>query len=512
MRSKFTASKFHKPKSLVILSLYVAVLAGVSFLLFHNLGSHSISLRSDEVVYARVTQGIVQSGDFWNLNHGSAPFYHKPPLKFIVGSIAPMIFGESNLTYRIADAVIGLLCFIAVLLLSYALFRNHLVSILSVVLTASSLELMIEAHSFRRATLDGLLVLLSLCAAMISWEMVSTQTSRSRIYVRAVELGIILGGCILTKSVGGLVPLGCVVVTLLTIASQNKYLRRISCAIVLVAVSLVVAAVYYVPLLVSSDKARSVVIGGEVLHRAFQGYQGHNTGDPLFYLRYMFQKSGVIPSGFLLLSLITVTKFWRTSSVRFLLIWGFLPVILYSFSASKTPWYISIAVPFIAILVAEMISNTAHLATVQRALFRRVLCVGWLLLVGFGSFQLIQKYRLIFSTIQSQTVRLPMDLLVEEVLSKNQTYHLTLLDNAIPGGTAPKNGRFNVEGIYRQMLQPHITKINDIRELRCVTKDCILITPRQLESIPDGFKFDRMLPPYGARSYEAYVYRGESSL
>ena len=59
--------------------LLLTVLAGALF--FWNLGNSSVSVTSDEVIYVRITQGVVQEGSLFPVKHGSAASFEKPPLK-----------------------------------------------------------------------------------------------------------------------------------------------------------------------------------------------------------------------------------------------------------------------------------------------------------------------------------------------------------------------------------------------------------------------------------------------
>lgn len=110
---------------LVLRTVAACVLLFASITMFlANLGSSSISLMSDEVIYVRVTQGIVQTGELFPLRHGSAPSFEKPPLKFWLSALLPALFGESNLTYRLLDGAFGVLAIALATLLSYNLSRS----------------------------------------------------------------------------------------------------------------------------------------------------------------------------------------------------------------------------------------------------------------------------------------------------------------------------------------------------------------------------------------------------
>ena len=477
--------------------LTTALLALSCYIFLYNLGAHSISLKSDEVIYTRVTQNIVQTGDLLPLKHGKANFFHKPPLKFWLGSIPPTFLGESNFSYRLFDALLGFSTVILTWLLCWLLTKDITTSSLSCFLMLSSLELTIGEHGFRRVVLDNLVIVLTLLSTIILF--INLRTPKIKSYVLT---GFLIGLIFLTKSVIAFIPMACACLSVLLLMEGGSLKRKFFLCLTIIFTSITTALAYYIPTIILYPNSLKTILGKEILQRFNSGFIGHNTGNPWFYLQYLILKSGSIASGFLILAIIYFLFFDRKNkSLLFTLIWGFLPIIIFNFSASKTPWYISLAVPFISIFcsiaILEVSKNFKKLPV--------ILAIIFCLLSSYGLYQTYKKYKKISSIINSQTVRIPFDLFSEEL--KRTDIKIDIINQAIWDGTNPTNGKYNVEGIYKKMLGNQVIDITSVEE---ASNSVVLI--KNTDKMPAGYSVTGRLQAFGQRKDDVLILKKNEKL
>jgi 4-amino-4-deoxy-L-arabinose transferase-like glycosyltransferase len=487
-------------------SLLLAVVVASWFFLW-NLGQSSISLRSDEIIYTRVTQSILHKGALFPLQHGNVPTYEKPPLKLWLGSIAPLIAGESNLSFRIFDGVLGVITVALTICLARALTGAPVVALLSGLALLGMPELVISHHGFRRGVLDGLLTALTVLSCWFTWGLIQKKNagcalrdlSRS-----ALLVGIVCSLGVLTKSVAGFVPAACAFASfvLLTPRSGVKDYARIFLGIVGVPVFTFLAYVFAL-WFVAGIKGISVFIGVEIFTRTISGFEGHNTDQRWFYLWSLFVRGSTVPRNLLIVGLIGAVLTARVDKAsRFILIWALLPVGLYSLSASKVPWYINPFLPFISIMAlwgAKQILDLLH----SRWPGKKVYVLGLTLLCAVTlpaySRAIIRHAKVVLG----ETQRIELDLLVSELVGRYTAF--VILEDSLSGRTSPIKGRFNLEGIYREMLRPRIEAFNGIAEYHPKTGDVVFVKEGSLSSLEPGWKMLRTLEPFGARSWRLAV-------
>jgi len=148
---KFLLSRISNFK-LDVLSL--SILTTFAPLFFYKLGQSSL-VSWDEAWYADISRNIAITGDLFNLVYNGNPFTDKPPGGFWVEALFFKLFGISELTARLPQAIAGLLTLYLVYLLGSKLW-NRVVGFASAVSLSSSFWFLWRARS---GNLDSILTL-----------------------------------------------------------------------------------------------------------------------------------------------------------------------------------------------------------------------------------------------------------------------------------------------------------------------------------------------------------------
>src|SRR5208337_4366791 len=89
--------------------LHLAFLALLSYLfLFHNLGSYSLK-EPDEGRYAEIPREMVETGDYIVPHLDYVRYFEKPPLLYWATALSFRIFGLSEWSARLPNALAALL-------------------------------------------------------------------------------------------------------------------------------------------------------------------------------------------------------------------------------------------------------------------------------------------------------------------------------------------------------------------------------------------------------------------
>jgi 4-amino-4-deoxy-L-arabinose transferase-like glycosyltransferase len=483
------------------------ILCIASWFFLWNLGASSISLRSDEVIYTRIVQGILHKENLFPLYHGNVPTFEKPPCKLWLSALAPYVFGESNASFRILDGLLGIVVVWLTISIAFALTHSASMALLSGALILGMPELVISHHGFRRAVLDGLLTTLTLVSALVSWRIIATQGARSSYAKQYLLLGVVCSLAVLTKSVAGFVPAVCAMVAIAVCVPASERVWRApawwSIALLPVTTFLAYAALLGV---VGGLKALKVFLGVEIFSRAFSGFEGHNTGEVGWYLWYLFVRGASAPRLLLIAgicgALLSLRKDTRS---RYLCVWALLPVLLYSCAASRVPWYLNPSLPFLAMLAvygAYQLANWASTRLTWRPLrekqtaLRAILITLFLLASSPPYIRAVSRHA---RFVSHDTERLAVDILFTTL--KEQHSSFVIIDNALSGRSQPHRGRFNVEGIYREMLKPHLRTVRSIDHFTPVADEVALVKDSALARLPQGWREVGRAEPFGERSW-----------
>jgi 4-amino-4-deoxy-L-arabinose transferase-like glycosyltransferase len=473
------------------------VLATLSLWLFlWNLGGSSISGASDEVIYVRMIQGILHGDHIFPLYHGNSPSFEKPPLKLWLSSVFPLVLGESNFSFRLMDGVLGIGSVLLTVLVAYRLFGSLIGALCSGFIVLSAPEWLLFHHSFRTVVLDGLLTTLSLGMACAAWSVIDRRSRDEPIHLQIWTLTMLGSLAVLTKSVGGLVPLACAACAICIVEPTWRRCRQLW---PLVLPALVLAAYVGVVALVGGYSALRIFIGIEILDRVMSGFEGHNTGDSWFYLRYVFSRGGLAPAYLLLIGVAGSLLAARSNpQFCFLLPWLILPIALYSLSSSRVPWYVSPFVPFAAIL--SVFGTTWCVERVKRKGSRYVLSIVVLIVA-------VPPYARALDRAMQQVAqpvrRIEIDTVVEGLKRKYDRF--IVVGKAWSGRSQPIRGRFNVEGIYREMLKPNLAVFATPTEIEEKGRYVAFVKEDDVDAMPSGGSIIAKLSPNGMRPHTLVV-------
>lgn len=485
-----------------LLALGTISLAALTlFLMFWNLGSNSISHTSDEVIYVRVSQAVLHDGSYFPLMHGNVPTFEKPPLKLWLGALAPLLLGESNLSFRLLDGALGVWAVLCSVLLSWRISRSLAGALVVGFLLLGMPEWIIAQHGFRKAVLDGLLTVLTLGVALTTWN-ASELDERSK-SKWLFWIGVFSSLAVVTKSVAGFVPLACAVCSI-AILAPRRLLTRHSIWLLLP----VVVFGAYVLAVWQAGGARGLrmFLGVEIVDRAFSGFEGHNTGSSWFYIWYLFSRGGAAPRWLLWMGLAGAALIaGKDRRMRYLLVWSVLPVGAYSLSASRAPWYIAPFFPFVCMLA--VFGSSAFVTLVRSWSPLRwmgsIVCVGALTLsVNAYSRSIVRNMR----EVSTDTRRLSIDLLTERLRAEYNKFGV--VESAVSARSNPRQGRFNVEGIYRETLKPDLLVVATMAELRPESRRGYFVKESALPALPPGWSEVGRLTPGFSREWQviAVVY------
>lgn len=481
---------------------------------FRNLGSHSISVRSDEIVYVRVVQEMLHSNAWWHLRHGHVPFYNKPPLKMWLAAVPVWLMGESNFSYRFMDALCGVLFICFAMWSGRRLGGSMLSGALTGLVLLGSQILFSGANSFRKAVLDGMLVLLVSIGTINGFYMCEAAPDRGKMRRFGMWLGVFSGLSVLVKSVAGLLPL-VIVAAFLGISSRRKLLLK-NCTrylVMAVFIALGLGAIYYLPHSIESRVARETFFFTEIFDRAFQGFRSHNVDQPFYFLKILFRQGAAMPGWLLVLGL--AAGCWRArrdERFRFLLVWAVLPVVLYSLSRSRLGWYIAPAFLALAILTASALESIGRYAwlgvTARKGLSNAVMGIGAACVFGLALWDLGSAYHRIHQYIgRSESTRMPIDLAVED-MKRWPEAKIVNYRRALSGRANPENGRFNFDGFYRGMVQERLIDARepeDAARAREQNAGFIVVAHDEVCNMPPGVTAYMLLPPFYGRTQELVV-------
>ncbi len=407
------------------------LLAFSSFVAFYALEEGSFHPR-DETTHVRVTQEMEQTGDFWNPKVFGQNYYNKPPFKMWLSLIPVKIFGPTNFGYRFIDALAGVISTLALYLFGRIVFQSRAIGLIAAVSLITSRAFVFH-HGIRTATQDSLVNLFNLVSMFIAWrlcnilrrESAETGNNRKKAIIYALVGGVTIGFAAMTKNVAGFIPLGLTGIFLLASGEIKGVWQRGKLPIALVVgLGFLIPALYVVPHCLQDYGFCKVMLGDEVVDRATVGY--HNRGNILFYAKRLLLRAGPPPELFIP-GVLLALGFWffrRDRKSLFVLIWGVVPVVVFSLIPSRLQWYMAPAFPGLAVLAGISFKVAKDQATKRIGNWWRGTSPMSLPLVGFAGFFLFSISGVLSSVygvvnrVQVQDDNLELDLISREIIAK----------------------------------------------------------------------------------------------
>ncbi len=498
-------------KTSITIVLWLLLLGASGCFSFYNLGAHSISVKSDEIVYVRVTQAMVHDGWYLQPKHGSVPFFNKPPLKMWLSSIPVFFLGESNFSFRFIDALSGVMVVLLTAFFGLRLFGSSIPGIMAGFFILNSSILFTAEHSFRKAVLEGVLVLFSMIGIWSGYLLCQGVRHDKPSRNESLLFGISTGAAVLVKSIAGYLSPVVVAAYLLfssdrwTLLKKGRFYWLLSAII-----AIILPALYFVPHSIISKRARYTFFFTEIYDRAVSGFEAHSVS----YFSQLFYGSAAIPSILLTFGVLYgLCMFIKHEKYKLLVCWSLVPVILFGLSKSRVPWYLAPAIPGMALLAAGATYEAGKSLYItyqnrQAKIIHHLSLILFLFLVAGSVFQLEKSYRRIWNYIVTkESTRLPIDLAVEDMLSVPEV-PVYIFNNAISGRSNPVNGKFNVDGIYREMLGARVLPLKNFADLSAPLDKppgFLMIKRSDLSLAPQGYKAYLSLPPFHGRTEEVLV-------
>lgn len=407
------------------------------------------------------------------------------------------LFGESNWSYRILDACLGIILITLVILFSKKLLGNCAPGILASYILVLSKELMWEAHGFRKGTQDTFLLVLITASYMVLWDILEKAEGRKK---NELVFCVLVGLSCLTKSVAGLIPL--VILALYILFSNGGIKLKLSCIAKLTALSLIIPSFYYLYHCLKSPIAWKKFFYIELYERAVKGM--HHVGEPYFYLRELFVKTSftfpVVTMMALLYGFYLAYR-KRDQRIIFLLCLAVVPILIFSIPNSRLPWYIFPAFVPLSLLIGYFITNVFYLVLNSKHTVTRLLSSS--LLIYFAYLYTPRAVKVIdFYLNFGPELQLTIDKLTHTVL-KNPDLKIyvdpTLVDTRALAGRR----KTNRDGFYWMMIQDRISREINFEE-------GIIVFPmskkEEIAKYKTSAKASEILPKARTRQEQAVIF------
>lgn len=351
-------------KKIKLIDLIFVLVLG-SFFCLYKLEQASLP-PGDSSVHSLVVQTMVKTGDFLHPRLISQPYYNKPPFKFWLTAFVVKLFGESNLSYRIIDGLIGIALVIMVFYFSLSLFRSRAISYFSMIALLGT-HILFFGHGIRDAVQDPMMIFLMSLGTMCGWFLIEeTQKNenlkeQSKVKIRKLAIlgGILIGLSTITKSVVGLYSLVIIFFFLLIDRQLLKIIKKIPKDILIVIfLSLVFLPLYVISQWGYIDILIKNLFYKEIYYRATKGF--HYVNHQWFYWHVFFRHKQVVPAVlFIIGSIFSTYKYIKCKDRRhlFLLCWAIVPLFFQNIVKSKLRWYILPAVPGIVMIVGYLLGT-----------------------------------------------------------------------------------------------------------------------------------------------------------
>jgi 4-amino-4-deoxy-L-arabinose transferase-like glycosyltransferase len=325
-------------------ALPAAVFMMAAVALFYRLGAQSL-VDWDEAIYARISQEIVETGEWLTLHFEGIPYLRKPPLFMWTTAALYSVFGVSEFWARAASPFSGL----GVVLLTFLIGRRVYGTAVGLIAGAVLLTSYQFLSSARFGTTDVMLTLFFLLAL---YAYLRVQQGEERAWL-LVWLACALA--FMVKSAAGLLaPLAIFTAALLDRRVRSALRSRFFWA------GMAVAGVIVVPwhlLMLWQHNVGFVeqYFGHSIIDRATGVIDGHE-GGRLYYVQrlYWYFYPWVLLAPF---SLVLVIRqvLHGSSRPRLLLIAGLLVFGLFTIAETKLRWYIVPLYPILAMFVAHLL-------------------------------------------------------------------------------------------------------------------------------------------------------------
>lgn len=321
--------------------------------LFVGLGSYGL-LDNNEGLYAEIAREMLAGGD-WIIPHlNGVPYIEKPPLLYYLMAASMALLGESEFAVRLVSAISALGCFLAVLWFGRRNGRRHTGNLAGLILLSGFGFIVLS----RTALFDMLLTALlnaALFASFLAWK----DHDRRLLWAAHVLLAL----AVLAKGLVAILLFGWTWAIFLATGERREFIPALRFLLDPLGLALfaVVAAPWHIAASWAHPGFAWFYFVNEHLLRFLGQRQPHDyySGSVFYYLPriflYLFPWTLLLP---LLIAKRAARVAGEDGLKRFL--WSFFlgALLFFSLSSAKANYYMVVAMPALALLLAMTINAT----------------------------------------------------------------------------------------------------------------------------------------------------------
>ena len=322
--------------------LHIVLIVLLSYVFFfHGLGSYSLK-EPDEGRYAEIPREMVETGDYIVPHLDYVRYFEKPPLLYWTTALSFKIFGFSEYTARLPDALAAL---VTALFLYAAVARwfTPEIGLLSAVMLVTSFGFFTMA---RTLTIDMLLSCMLFLSLIFFYDFYREKR-------RAAMYGFYACLALATLAKGPVAPLLVGVTLLLYLIMERKILfLRMLLNIKGLLLYIAITAPWFVAIALREKEFLWFFFMDQNFLR-FLTQKHHRSGPIYYFLPVLF--GGLFPWSIFIPRAVAAS--WRKKELRLFLIWFFVVFLFFSLSGSKLPPYILPAFPALALLLGWLFGD-----------------------------------------------------------------------------------------------------------------------------------------------------------
>jgi len=323
-----------------ILHIFLIVLFSYLFLL-HGIWSYSLK-EPDEGRYAEIPREMLELGEYLVPHLNYLRYFEKPPLFYWVVAFSYKLFGVTEFSFRLPNAIFALLSVLSTYFFSVRLFDEKVALYSSLILLSS-----FGFFSMSRiVTLDMAFSTL-LIMSLFSFGLYYGERKRKYLWL----FYVFLGAATLAKGFASFVLLGITILIFLLSERNIGFLKGMEIKKGLTLCGLIVAPYFTYMSIKEEGFFYFFFIDQHILRYLTEK---HRRAGPVYYFfpvlfGGMFPYSLIIPR--------TIYRLWAKKEARLLIVWTFSVFLFFSLSGSKLPPYILPIFPTLSVLIATFISQ-----------------------------------------------------------------------------------------------------------------------------------------------------------
>ena len=342
------------PRCLLEIALFILLVA----FMFINLGVAPVELW-DESTNIAVVRDTLDTGNIFDLQYNSSPFWEKPPLWYMATSALVKIFGDSTTVFRSISAISGVAFGLGIyyLLKKYHSKRAGILGVL-VFLSIPQLHFVstryFSTHTFRSADLDALQLVLMLYSAIFFLNYI-TRNSKTGMYIGTVLSAL----AILVKGPFGLLP--GIVAVFVGIIKEKKLVVKREYLFAFALFFTIILPWHLYMLSIYGQEFVDVYLLKHILFRSFTQLDGHSN-NLLFYFKILAHPAMFISIEILVIAFIRFAKSNLDKSLKlYWMLFAALSFTLIEIVQTRLAWYLFYfylpIIPIMAFGLADLIKS-----------------------------------------------------------------------------------------------------------------------------------------------------------